>query len=95
MVTTKQADENLVNNFIEYLRTGKGLLVNTPENVLEVVGILKSYGIVLDEYSNNLIHIAENQFLVFFPFFSLFEASVVTPYIHDRLSYIQGKRKPI
>ncbi|CCH68034.1 Low-affinity CO2 hydration protein CphX [Richelia intracellularis HH01] len=29
------------------------------------MGILKSYGIVLDKYSNNLIYIAENQFLVF------------------------------
>lgn len=65
MVTTKQVDENLANDFIEYLRTGQGLLVDTKENVLEVVGILKSYGIVLDKYSNNLIYIAENQFLVF------------------------------
>ena len=55
MVTTKQVDENLANDFIEYLRAGQGLLVDTKENVLEVVGILKSYGIVLDEYSNNLI----------------------------------------
>ena len=36
----------------------------TPEtNLLEVVGILKSYGVVLDAYSNNLIYIANHQFL--------------------------------
>ncbi|CCH64989.1 Low-affinity CO2 hydration protein CphX [Richelia intracellularis HM01] len=71
MVTTKQVDENLANDFIEYLRAGQGLLVDTKENVLEVVGILKSYGIVLDEYSNNLIYIAENQFFSFFPFLQI------------------------
>ncbi|HAE05834.1 MAG TPA: hypothetical protein DCG18_03540 [Richelia sp.] len=76
MVTTKQVDENLANDFIEYLRTGQGLLVDTKENVLEVVGILKSYGIVLDKYSNNLIYIAENQFLVFFPFFKYFNGEI-------------------
>ena len=76
MVTTKQVDENLANDFIEYLRAGQGLLVDTKENVLEVVGILKSYGIVLDEYSNNLIYIAENQFLVFFPFFKYFNGEI-------------------
>ena len=55
--------------YIDRLESGKALLADTPENVIEVVGILKSYGIVLDAYSRNLIYIAEHQFLELFPFF--------------------------
>ncbi|MGH7998079.1 MAG: CO2 hydration protein, partial [Brasilonema sp.] len=33
--------------YIERLESGGGLLPDTLENLLEVVGILKSYGIVL------------------------------------------------
>jgi hypothetical protein len=44
--------------------------------VIEVVGILKSYGIVLDAYYKNLIYIAEHQFLVLFPFFKYFDGEV-------------------
>jgi CO2 hydration protein (ChpXY) len=70
MVTIKNKSSNHpLSEYIERLQTGGALLPDTPENVMEVVGILKSYGIVLDEYSKNLIYIAEHQFLVFFPFF--------------------------
>jgi hypothetical protein len=58
--------------YIERLESGGALLPDTPENLLEVVGILKSYGVVLDAYSKNLIYMAEHQFLVFFPFFKYF-----------------------
>jgi CO2 hydration protein len=92
VTTTKQADEHPLNEFIERLQTGKGLLVDTPENVLEVVGILKSYGVVLDAYSNNLIYIAEHQFLVFFPFFKYFNgevtfAKLLRHWWHDRINF--------
>ncbi|MFM6310107.1 MAG: CO2 hydration protein, partial [Dolichospermum sp.] len=68
------------------------LLKDSPENVLEVVGILKSYGIVLDAYSKNLIYIAEHQFLVFFPFFKYFDGDVSFPKLirhwwHDRINF--------
>ncbi|MBC1270157.1 CO2 hydration protein, partial [Trichormus variabilis FSR] len=68
------------------------LLVDSPRNVLEVVGILKSYGIVLDAYSKNLIYIAENQFLVFFPFFKYFNGEVswgnlLRHWWHDRINF--------
>jgi hypothetical protein len=43
---------------------------------MEVVGILHSYGIVLDAYSRNLNYIAEHQFLVFFPFFKYFNGEI-------------------
>ncbi len=52
-------------SYIERLTAGEALLKDTPQNLIEVVGILKSYGVVLDAYSKNLIYIAENQFLVF------------------------------
>ena len=70
MVTIKKkATHNPLAEYIERLQKGEALLADSPENVLEVVGILKSYGVVLDAYSKNLNYIAEHQFLVFFPFF--------------------------
>ncbi|MGP0129538.1 MAG: CO2 hydration protein [cyanobacterium endosymbiont of Rhopalodia musculus] len=62
--------------YIYRLEQGEALLKNSPNNVLEVVGILKSYGMILDAYSRNLIYIAENQFLMIFPFFKYFNGDV-------------------
>jgi len=74
------------------LEGGEALLQDSPENLLEVVGILASYGIVLDAYSRNLNYIAEKQFLVFFNFFKYFNGNV-TPgklwryWCGDRINY--------
>ncbi|MBE9033923.1 CO2 hydration protein [aff. Roholtiella sp. LEGE 12411] len=68
----KKPTNNPLAEYIERLQKGGALVPDSPENVLEVVGILKSYGIVLDAYSKNLIYIAEHQFLIFFPFFKYF-----------------------
>ncbi|MEH1847560.1 MAG: CO2 hydration protein [Nostoc sp.] len=78
--------------FIERLQTGQALLTDTPENVVEVVGILKSYGVVIDAYSINLNYIAEHQFLVFFPFFKYFNGEVsfqklLRHWWHDRINF--------
>ncbi|GAA6615082.1 CO2 hydration protein [Scytonema sp. NUACC26] len=78
--------------YIERLEAGGALLPNTPENLLEVVGILKSYGVVLDAYSKNLIYIAENQFLVFFPFLKYFNGEfsvqkLLKHWWHDRINF--------
>ncbi len=62
--------------YIERLKTGEALLNDSKENVLDVVGILKSYGIVLEAYYKNLIYISEHQFLVIFPFFKYFNGDV-------------------
>jgi CO2 hydration protein (ChpXY) len=51
-------------SYIDRLKAGGALLPDTSENVTEVVGILKSYGVVLDAYYRNLLYIAEHQFLV-------------------------------
>jgi CO2 hydration protein (ChpXY) len=57
MVQTESKPENspLLDNYslLEYvkrLESGGALLPDTPVNVMEVVGILKSYGVVLDLY---------------------------------------------
>jgi len=78
--------------YIQRLQAGAALLEDSPENVLEVVGILKSYGVVLDAYSRNLIYIAENQFLVFFPFFKYFNGEfspgkLLRHWWHDRINF--------
>lgn len=58
------------------LEQGAALLKDSPDNLLEVVGILKSYGVVLDAYARNLLYIAEHQFLRLFPFFKYFNGEV-------------------
>ncbi|MEM9922194.1 MAG: CO2 hydration protein [Cyanobacteria bacterium P01_D01_bin.50] len=78
--------------FIERLLSGDALLPDTPENLIEVVGVLHSYGVVLDAYSKNLIYFADNQFLVFFPFFKYFNGDInfkklLRHWQHDRINY--------
>lgn len=78
--------------YIDRLKTGGTLLPDTPENLIEVIGILKSYGVVLAAYSQNLIFIAEDQFLALFPFFKYFNGQVSPGKLlrhlgHDRLNF--------
>ncbi|WP_193194692.1 CO2 hydration protein [Nostoc sp. MG11] len=88
----KKPVNNPLAEYIERLQKGEALIPDSPENVLEVVGILKSYGIVLDAYSKNLIYIAEHQFLVFFPFFKYFNGEfsfkkLLRHWWHDRINF--------
>ncbi|CEJ42171.1 CO2 hydration protein [Umezakia ovalisporum] len=81
-----------VPEYVECLLGGGGLVRDSEVNVMEVVGILKSYGVVLDAYSNNLIYIAEYQFLVFFPFFKYFNGKfsfkrLMRHWWHDRFNF--------
>jgi CO2 hydration protein len=78
--------------FIQQLLSAEALLPDSETNVLEVVGILKSYGVVLDAYSCNLIYIADHQFLVLFPFFKYFNgevslAKLLRHWWHDRINF--------
>lgn len=78
--------------YIHQLEAGESLLMDSPTNLKEVVGILKSYGVVLDAYSINLNYIAEEQFLVLFPFFKYFNGQVTFKKLldhwkHDRINY--------
>lgn len=93
MVTAKlRPSQHPLASDIYRLEAGEALLVDTPTNLVEVVGILKSYGIVLDAYSKNLIYIGERQFLVFFNFFKYFNGEVnfkklLRYWWHDRINY--------
>jgi len=90
--TLLEPSKHSLSDYIYRLESGKALLKDSPENVIEVVGILKSYGVVLDNYSRNLIYIAENQFLVLFPFFKYFNGKVSFKQLgkhlwHDRINF--------
>ena len=79
-------------DIIDHLLNGDALLKHTPTHVMEVVGILDSYGVVLDAYSKNLIYIAENTFLDLFPFFKYFNGDVSFGKLsrhlqHNRINY--------
>lgn len=92
MTKTALKSPHPLSYYIDRLKSGDALLKDTPENVLEVVGILKSYGVVLDAYSKNLIYIAEEQFLVLFPFFKYFNGEISLKKLlghwwHDRINF--------
>mgnify|MGYP003564736763 FL=1 len=74
------------------LEAGEALLKDSPTNLIEVVGILKSYGVVLDAYAQNLKYVAEEQCLIFFNFFKYFNGEVnfkklLRHWWHDRINY--------
>ncbi len=77
---------------ITRMEAGGALLPESELNLMEVVGVLKSYGIVLDAYWRNLTYIAQEQFLVLFPFFKYFNgdrstAKLFKHWWHDRINY--------
>jgi CO2 hydration protein len=79
-------------NYIDRFFNGQALVPDTPQNVAEVVGILESYGYVLDAYQQNLQHIADREFLTLFPFFKYFNDKVSLSQLgkhlwHDRINY--------
>ena len=74
------------------LLSGETLLADTPDHVLEVVGVLESYGEVLDAYSINLIYQAEHQFLNPFPIFKYLDGEISPAKLwrhlnHDRINF--------
>jgi CO2 hydration protein len=89
---TKAGKAQIIEEYIERLETGQALLKDNSQNVMEVVGILKSYGVVLDAYSVNLCYIANTQFLKLFPFFKYFNGEINPGkfwrnIFHDRINY--------
>lgn len=77
---------------LNHLLQGEALLPDTERNLIEVVGILKSYGVVLGAYSRTLIYTADHQFLRLFPFFKYFEGEITPAKLarhwwHDRINY--------
>jgi CO2 hydration protein len=77
---------------LDRLENGGALLPESPQNLMEVVGVLKSYGVVLGAYNRNLTFIADHQFLVLFPFFKYFDGEITVKKLlkhwwHDRINY--------
>ena len=74
------------------LLSGETLLRETPDHLIEVVDVLKSYGEVLDAYSINLIYQAEHQFLNPLPIFKYLDGDLSPAKIwrhlnHDRINF--------
>ena len=74
------------------LLSGETLLADTSDHLLEVVGVLESYGEVLDAYSINLIYQAEQQFLNPLPIFKYLDgdlspAKIWRHLLHDRINF--------
>ncbi|WP_407892977.1 CO2 hydration protein [Scytonema sp. NUACC26] len=69
MVTLTKLNQSShpLKEYIHCLEAGESLISDSLENLLEVVGILQSYAIVLDAYSQNLLYIANHAFLEPFP----------------------------
>ena len=91
-ISVKRSKSLLIEDYITRLEQGEALLDDSPQNLVEVVGILKSYGVVLDAYSVNLCYIANTQFLKLFPFFKYFNGEVnankLAKFVwHDRINY--------
>ena len=92
LITPPKSSTHPLSDLIDRLESGGALLPDSEENLLEVVGVLKSYGVVLDAYWQNLIYISEHQFLVLFPFFKYFNGEVsfgklLKHWWHDRINY--------
>jgi CO2 hydration protein len=92
MVANPVTQTSLPLSYLDRLMAGVPLLPDSPANTEEVVGILKSYGVVLDAYSKNLIYIANEQFLVLFPFFKYLDgdrslAKLLKHWWHDRINF--------
>ncbi|OKH16914.1 CO2 hydration protein [[Limnothrix rosea] IAM M-220] len=92
MVTALEPSRHPLAAYIHRLEQGLPMLDNSDQNVMEVIGILKSYGIVLDAYSNNLNYIAKHQFLKLFPFFKYFNGDINVKKLgqfwwHNRINY--------
>ncbi|MGD1900202.1 MAG: CO2 hydration protein [Phormidesmis sp.] len=78
--------------YVARLLSGRTLLPDTAENLKEVVGVLKAYGVVLDAYAINLQYIANHQFLNLIPLFKYFDGNVTPKKMakhiwHNRINY--------
>jgi CO2 hydration protein len=92
MTTQNMTPAELRDHFVERLENGVTLLPDNQHNLMEVVGVLKSYGHVLDAYQINLRDIADTQFLVLFPFYKYMNGDrsinkLMKHWWHDRINY--------
>ncbi|YAF94329.1 MAG: CO2 hydration protein [Nodularia sp. CChRGM 3473] len=57
---------------IHRLEAGGSMLPDTPENLMQIIGIYKAYAVPMDFYWRNLLYIAERVFLNPLPLFKYF-----------------------
>lgn len=59
-------------DIIHRLEAGGSMLPDTPENLMQIIGIYKAYAVPMDFYWRDLLYIAEQVFLEPLPFFKYF-----------------------
>jgi CO2 hydration protein len=59
-------------DIIHRLEAGGTMLPDTPENLMQIIGLYKAYAVPMDFYWRDLLYIAERVFLNPFPFFKYF-----------------------
>lgn len=59
-------------DIIHRLEAGGSMLPDTPENLMQIIGIYKAYAVPMDFYWRDLLYIAEKVFLDPLPFFKYF-----------------------
>ena len=57
---------------IHRMEAGGAMLPDTPENLMQIIGIYKAYAVPMDFYWRDLLYIAERVFLQPLPFFKYF-----------------------
>jgi CO2 hydration protein len=78
--------------FVQRLMRHETLLPESPHNTMEVVGVLKAYAHVIGAYYENLLYVADTQFLVLFPFYKYMNGdrsmkNLLKHWRHDRINY--------
>jgi CO2 hydration protein len=64
--------KHLFADVIHRLETGGSMLPDTPENLIQIIGLYKAYAVPMDFYWRDLLYNAEQVFLNPFPFFRYF-----------------------
>lgn len=59
-------------NIVHRLEAGGAMLPDSPENLMQIIGIYKAYAVPMDFYWRDLLYIAEQVFLDPLPFFKYF-----------------------
>ena len=59
-------------DIIHRLESGGAMLPDTPENLMQIIGLYKAYAVPMDFYWRDLLYIAERVFLNPLPFFKYF-----------------------
>ncbi len=76
---------------IHRLEAGGSMLPDTPENLMQIIGIYKAYAVPMDFYWRDLLYIAERVFLQPLPLFKYF---ISQEYL-DRHNVYAGDQSPL